>query len=64
MSRNEFLELVEQRYSFTDERWGQAAFNVLAEHFPEQAEMIRGGPLDPFHNDKYVLDMLDFLGIV
>ncbi len=35
-------------------RWrvGQAFFNVLYEHKPTFADKLRGGPLDPFYNDR------------
>ena len=32
-------------------RWGQALFNALAELDPHLANRLRGGRLDPFHND-------------
>lgn len=50
-----------------DERFGQAAFNVLREVDPVLAEEIRGTDLDPFYDEicfesvefKTKLDILD-----
>lgn len=47
----EFLKSVASRYveSKGNERYGQAAFNVLAEIRPDLSEQIRGTALDPFY---------------
>lgn len=36
------------------QRTGQRVFNWLAAYFPEVVEDLRGGPLDPFHDDKRI----------
>ena len=39
-------------------RPGQAVFNALVEVWPEFGEMVRGGYIDPFHNDDRIADCL------
>jgi hypothetical protein len=41
------------------QRNGQIHFNVLHEMDSELANSIRGGDLDPFHNDDRISDFLD-----
>lgn len=43
------------------QRRGQAYFNYLAQIRPELAEQIRGGGLDPFHNDSAIENLLNWL---
>lgn len=33
----------------TEQRYGQALFNQLAEHRPDLAEQVRGTSIDPFY---------------
>ena len=44
-------------------RWrtGQCYFNVLFAFFPEIADSVRGGPLDPFHRDAVIPSFLKFI---
>lgn len=53
MTYDEYLEAV--RVALKDHpRWrvGQTHFNVLYQHRPDISEPIRGGPVDPFHDDS------------
>lgn len=36
----------------SDWRWGQAMFNAAHRLYPEAADALRGGLLDPFHNSN------------
>lgn len=36
----------------SSQRWGQWAFNLLHEGYPDIANDIRGGEADPFHDDS------------
>lgn len=38
--------------TYTDQRIGQLAFNVLYESHPNIADKIRGTVYDPFHRDE------------
>ncbi|WP_372672614.1 hypothetical protein [Amycolatopsis kentuckyensis] len=40
---------------------GQAAFNQLVRERPDIADEIRGGELDPFHDDERLPAFLDHL---
>lgn len=42
-------------------RVGQAYFSCLQDLAPELAEMVRGGPVDPFHHDERIPDFLTWL---
>ena len=50
MTHDEFLAEVTRYYNaVTDQRYGQAFFNVLHIHRPDISEKIRGTYLDPFY---------------
>jgi len=38
----------------SSQRWGQWAFNLLYEAYPEIANNIRGGEADPFYDDDRI----------
>lgn len=40
----------------TDKVWrcGQAAFNLMAQKYPEKANELRGGLVDPYYNDERI----------
>jgi hypothetical protein len=64
MTRDTFISLVRRRVARTGERWGQAAFNALAELDPVLAEEVRSTRFDPFYDNSRVADMLDHVGIL
>lgn len=65
MTRDETDVLVLQAAKYVKKhphiRYGQAVFNLLYESFPELADEIRGGGLDPFHHDDRVPQLIDWL---
>ena len=47
-----WLAVVHTLIDAEDWRFGQAAFNVLAEWRPDLAERVRGTMLDPFYSSR------------
>lgn len=62
MLRSELMLLVSLRMD-RGQRYGQAVFNVLYEHFPVEVERFRGSLVDPFYEDGNVEPFLERLGI-
>lgn len=56
MTITDYFLRVQAVFLYTDERWGQACFNVLWEYRPDLAEQIRGTDLDPFYKGEGNLD--------
>lgn len=42
-------------------RWGQTIFNVAHAQWPDTVNKVRGGDIDPFHDDNLVYQFLDYL---
>jgi phage tail tape-measure protein len=52
MTWNELLARMRKRHAQSDERLGQAYFNVLYAAEPELADMVRATDADPFYADS------------
>lgn len=61
MTSNEFLNEVYRICNSTDQRFGQAAWNVALERFPEIVGPLVGTNRDPFYNDSNVNALIDVL---
>jgi hypothetical protein len=61
MTYTEYFQIVYKRFYKTEERFGQACFNVLAEVKPDLAERVRGTKIDPFYIDERFPEFEQFL---
>lgn len=66
MTYCEFYTLVYQKYNQDrrlgcDVRLGQTAYNLLATHRPDLAQMVRGTRFDPFHRDMVIGDFFSHI---
>lgn len=56
MTLHEFYIDATKRMNKTNERYGQAIFNLLCEVNPKLAEKVRGTNMDPFYVTDYSND--------
>lgn len=61
MNAQEFIASIDGTDRPQFQRLGQWAFNRLLEIRPDLAEAVRGGPFDPFYQDKRLGVFEDFL---